>query len=135
MLCNTQIWTMILDFSNFQHGQRTPSWFEKSLRLNDKMDIIIEFYIQEIAILHILHKSELYFWIFQIFNMAGGGILIWKNSMRLNGKMDITNEFYTPKIAILHVSHKSEPWFWNFQIFNMADSRHLVFWKSLHGDN
>ena len=53
--------------------------FWKTLRLNGKIDITNEFYTSKIAILHVLHKSEIWFWIFQIFNMADGGNLVLKN--------------------------------------------------------
>ena len=54
--------------------------FWKNLRLNSKIDITNEFYTLKITILHVLHKSELWFWNFQIFKMAGHRHLdFWKS--------------------------------------------------------
>ena len=89
-----------------------------------------EFYTSKIAILHVFHKSELWFWSFSIFNKADGHHLVFWKSQRLNGKIDIINVFYTPKIAMLHVLHKSELWFWIFQ-FSTWPTAAILFWKTL----
>ena len=113
VICNTNL---NYDFRFFKYSTWSTAailiW--KIMRLNGKMDITNKFCTPKIAILHVLHKYELWFWTFTFSIWPTTAILNLK-SLRLNGKMDITNEFYIPKIAILYVLYKSELWFWNFQ--------------------